>query len=184
MVLLAGLLAACSGTSAVDTDAANGPQLKSLRAVSTGILPVAERRAAPVLRGSTLEGDALDIADLRGQVVVVNFWASWCPPCRTEAPHLIKVAKDMSGQGVRFVGINIKDSQDAALRFQQRRAVPYPSLFDQPGILLTRFRRYVPQQPPSTLLLDRQGRVAGLLHGGVLADELATPVAALAAERP
>jgi thiol-disulfide isomerase/thioredoxin len=179
--LLCAVLTSCTGTKAV-TDGSGGPQLRQLDTGSTGLLPIGDRRPAPALKGETLDGGRLDIAELRGSVVVVNFWASWCPPCRAESPNLVKVAQDNAAKGVRFVGVNIKDDRSAARRFDEVHDVPYPSLFDQPGVLLTRFRRFVPQVPPTTLLIDRQGRIAALLRGGVTETELSGPVQALAGE--
>jgi thiol-disulfide isomerase/thioredoxin len=178
---LCAALAGCTGTSAV-TDGSGGPQLKQIETGSTGLLRVSDRVPAPTLRGETLDGATLDVGRLRGQVVVVNFWASWCPPCRAESPNLVQVAKETAGKGVQFVGVNIKDDRSAAKRFDEVHDVPYPSLFDQPGVLLTRFRKLVPQVPPTTLLLDRQGRIAGLFRGGVTATELSGPVQSLAGE--
>ena len=175
-------LAGCTGTSAV-SDGSGGPQLKQIDTGSTGLLRIGDRVPAPTLRGETLDGSALDVSSLRGSVVVVNFWASWCPPCRAESPNLVQVAKDNAARGVRFVGVNVKDDRSAAQRFDEVHHVPYPSLFDQPGVLLTRFRSFVPQVPPTTLLIDREGRIAGLFRGGVTATELSGPVQVLAGER-
>ncbi len=174
-------LAGCTGTSAV-TDGSGGPQLKPIDTGSTGLLRVGDRVPAPTLRGETLEGSGLDVSSLRGKVVVVNFWASWCPPCRAESANLVRVANENAGKGVQFVGVNIKDDRSAAKRFDEVHDVPYPSLYDQPGVLLTRFRKFVPQVPPTTLLIDRKGRIAGLFRGGVTEAELSGPVQALAGE--
>ena len=180
-LLLALVLTGCTGTQAT-TDGSGGPQLRQLDTASTGLLRISDRTPAPALSGPTLEGTDLDVASLRGKVVVVNFWASWCPPCRAESPALIKVANDTRALGVEFIGVNIKDNRSAALRFDEVQRVPYPSLYDQPGVLLTRFRRLVPQTPPTTLLIDKQGRVAGLFRGGITETELSGPVQALASE--
>ena len=137
---------------------------------------------APALAGETLQGTPLDTASMKGKVVVLNFWADWCGPCRAEAPFLNGVATQTAASGVQFVGVNVKNDRSAALAFERVSGTPYPSLYDQPGALLLRFRRIVPQTPPSTMLIDRQGRLAGIFNGGVTESELAGPVQALAAE--
>ena len=182
LLALPVLLAGCSGTSGADADGAGAYDFARLPVGPDGLFPVGDRRAAPVIAGQTLQGEALDVAALRGQVVVLNFWADWCGPCRGEAPFLNAVATSTAERGVTFVGINVKDDRNAALAFERVRQVTYRSIYDQPGVLLTRFRKVVPQTPPSTLLLDRQGRVAGIFNGTVVESELAPPVLALAAE--
>ena len=181
---LAGVLAltGCSGESAT-ADGPSTPQLKTVDAGDNGLLAPDDRPPAPALSGTTLTGERLDVADYEGKVVVLNFWASWCPPCRAEAPNLIEVAEQTKDDGVQFIGVNVKNAKDEALAFERKQAVPYPSLHDQPGVLLTRFRKLVPQVPPTTLILDRQGRIAGRFIGGVTTRELLVPVQALAAEK-
>ena len=174
-------LTGCSGDSAT-TDGPTTPQLKLVDAGENGLITPSDRPPAPQIFGTTLDGDELDVADYRGKVVVLNFWASWCPPCRAEAANLIQVAEQTEAEGVQFIGVNVKNAKDEALAFERNKGVPYPSLHDQPGVLLTRFRKLVPQIPPTTLLLDREGRIAGRFIGGVTARELLVPVRALAAE--
>ena len=187
-VLLSALLAlalpGCAGDRAVDTVQARTPQLKTVPDGPTGVFPVAGRALAPPVSGTTLEGARLDVADLRGKVVVVNFWASWCAPCRAEAPNLRAVAERRKAEGAEFVGVAIKDDRDAARAFERRQGMPYPSLFDQAGVVLTRFRELTPQVPPTTLILDRQGRVAARFIGGVTETELDGPVQTVLRERP
>jgi len=174
-------LTGCSGDSAT-TDGPTTPQLKLVDAGENGLITPADRPRAPEIFGTTLDGEELDVADYRGKVVVLNFWASWCPPCRAEAANLISVAEQTEAEGVQFIGVNVKNAKDEAIAFERNKGVTYPSLHDQPGVLLTRFRKLVPQIPPTTLLLDREGRIAGRFIGGVTERELLTPVRALAAE--
>jgi thiol-disulfide isomerase/thioredoxin len=176
-------LAACSGQSAT-ADGPTTPQLETIDVGENGLIAPADRPPAPALSGTTLDGERLDVADYRGTVVVLNFWASWCPPCRAEAANLIEVAEATKDEGVQFLGVNVKNAKEEALAFERKQGVPYPSLHDQPGVLLTRFRALVPQVPPTTLLLDREGRIAGRFIGGVTTRELLTPVRMLAAESP
>lgn len=183
---LAAVLAVVLGLSACTGQAADAgpvtPQLETLDENTNGLIEPADRVPAPSLAGPTIGGEHLDVGDLRGDVVVVNFWASWCPPCRAEADNLISVAEQTEDEGVRFVGVNFRDEPGNAAAFERSYEVPYPSIVDQSGSLLTRFRRLVPQQPPTTLLLDREGRIAARFIGGVTEAELLAPVQALAAE--
>ena len=174
-------LTACSGTSATAGSPAP-PQLKTLQTGEDGLVPVGDRQQAPALSGTTLDGEPLDVADLRGQVVVLNFWASWCAPCRAEAATLNEVAARTADEGVRFVGVNVKDEAGPARAFERNQSVSYPSLHDQPGRLLLQFRRSVPQTPPTTLVLDREGRIAAFFAGAVRLSDLLGPVEQIAAE--
>ncbi len=176
------LLSGCAGTSGADASGATEYQFGRLSSGANGLFPVADRRPAPALAGQTLQGQPLDTATMKGKVVVLNFWADWCAPCRAEAPFLDAVATRSASAGVQFVGVNVKNDRSSALSFERVSGTPYPSLYDQPGALLLRFRKIVPQTPPSTMLIDRQGRLAGIFNGGVTESELGSSVQALAAE--
>ncbi|MFI8896127.1 TlpA family protein disulfide reductase [Streptomyces paradoxus] len=122
-----------------------------------------ERTPAPDLSGKTIAGKTLDVADYKGKVVVLNVWGSWCNPCRAEAKYFSKVSKEYAGKGVQFVGINTRDtSTGAALAFEKDWGITYPSLYDPTGKLLLRFKKGTlnPQAIPSTLILDRNGKIA------------------------
>ncbi|MFF9771764.1 TlpA family protein disulfide reductase [Streptomyces sp. NPDC053086] len=126
-------------------------------------VPAGKRAPAPDLSGKTIDGTTLDVADYKGRVVVINVWGSWCGPCRSEAPYFAKVSKEYKDKGVQFVGINTRDtSTTPALAFEKDHGVGYPSLYDPTGKLMLRFKKGTlnPQLIPSTLIIDRHGKVA------------------------
>lgn len=130
-------------------------------------VPEADRGEPVEAAGDTLEGEPYDVADHRGEVLVVNVWGSWCSPCRTETPVLVD-AYDELPAGTEMVGINIRDDREDALAFERSFSVPYPSI-DDPGseTLLGFPPPYNPRDTPSTIVLDREGRVAALIRGAL-----------------
>ena len=121
------------------------------------------------LSGTTAEGDEVDLADWRGDVVVLNVWYAACAPCRAEAPDLVAVATDYEADGVRFLGVNTRDDVAGAQAFQRTYDIPYPSVLDaSSGAALLALRGSVPPQAvPTTLVLDAEGRVAARALGRV-----------------
>jgi thiol-disulfide isomerase/thioredoxin len=130
--------------------------------------PVSERQRVPGLEGNTLDGSPFDLADLAGDVVVINVWGSWCGPCRTETPDLVRLANKYSDRGVSFVGINTRDNAGAANAFVARYDVPYPSVVDDGGRVLLGLRDHLPTSAvPSTVVVDAEGMIAATVIGPV-----------------
>ena len=132
------------------------------------------RPAAPPVTGTTLTGRKLTLASYRGRgVVVLNFWGSWCAPCRQEAPALAALASHFQAAGVRFLGVDIRDSPASAQAFLRDYRISYPSLNDPGDEIALAFRGTVPPVGiPTTLLIDRNGRIAARIVGGVSYDGL------------
>jgi peroxiredoxin len=134
---------------------------------------IADRGRPIAFAGETLQGKRFAVSDHRGEVVVVNVWGSWCPPCVKEAPALQQVWEQSKGEGVQFVGINTRDEPAQARAHEKRFAVTYPSVDDDNGRVLLALRGTLPPRSiPSTLVLDRQGRVAYRVLSDVRASTL------------
>jgi thiol-disulfide isomerase/thioredoxin len=148
------------------------------------LLDPAERVAAPSLVGTTLDGQQLSSAGLAGDVLVVNVWASWCAPCRSEAPSLERLSKEFADQGVSFIGLNTRDSDTSARSFVERFGISYPNVVDRDGVLQLGFRDSLPPRAiPSTLVMDRSGRVAARVLGAVSESSLRGVIEAVADEK-
>lgn len=161
----AALLAGCSSTSAATAGADSGFVAGDGSLV---VLPESQRQPAPDVVGTTLDGGTFRLSDHRGEVVALNVWASWCAPCRAEAPVLAKAAADYAAEGVQFVGLDTRDSDTSARSFLQKFGVTYPNVIDGDGRLQLLFADSLPPQAiPSTVFIDRQGRVAARALGKV-----------------
>jgi thiol-disulfide isomerase/thioredoxin len=125
-----------------------------------------DRGEAIELTGEGLDGEPLDLGDLRGEIAVVNVWGSWCPPCRAEMPDLVGAAQE-TDDVASFVGINIRESStDTAQAFNRTFDVAYPSFYSFDGQALLAFSGTItPNSIPSTIVLDPEGRVAGSVIG-------------------
>ena len=129
---------------------------------------VADRGEPVELAGVTYDGEELDLADWRGDAVVLNFWYAACPPCRAEAPDLAAIHADYAADGVRLLGVNPRDDAATAQAFERTFEVPYPSLHDEAARGVAALEGVVPLQAmPTTVVLDAEGRVAGRVLGQI-----------------
>ena len=176
LLALAGVLAlltGCStGSDAVDVN--NGGEFRFVAATPSGeVIPAGERASAPEFSGTLLGGGAFSSEELSGDVAVLNFWGSWCPPCRVETPEFQQVYADVRDDGVQFLGLNVKEnSEQFALAFVDRFGIEFPSLYDPRGEVALAFRDYPATAIPSTIVLDRDQRVAAVYTGAVAQDDL------------
>lgn len=126
----------------------------------------AEDRDGPLsIVGETLDGAPFDLADLRGKVVVLNSWASWCPPCEAEMPAFVNLADTSDPEDIVVVGLNVSDELDAARAFIDEYEMTFPIVSDPDGALLASIPGVPPKSLPSTVILDREGRIATRIIG-------------------
>ena len=133
--------------------------------------------SAPDFSLQRFDGGQLSLANLRDQVIVVNFWASWCEPCREEAPILERVWQEYQGQGVTFMGIAYKDTEGKARAFLDEFGITYPNALD-PGNRVA--RSYRVQGVPETFFI-KDGEIADLYIGPLTEDQLVTRIERLLA---
>ena len=185
MVLATALLgSACSGgTDAVDQSA--GGQYRYVGATPKGkTIAEAKRKPAGPATGTLLDGGGWTLNALKGQVVVVNYWATWCAPCRIETPNLQKVYTAWKPKGVTFVGIDVKEANRSPVQaFVKDNAVTYPIVFDEGAKTALQIGHLPLQGLPNTVVIDKQGRVAAVYVGNVLPADLEPVLASLTTER-
>jgi thiol-disulfide isomerase/thioredoxin len=115
----------------------------------------------------TLDGAVQTLSKFRGQVLVINYWATWCAPCREEIPVFIKLQKEFTGNGVQFIGIAV-DQADKVRDFAQEFGINYPLLIaGMDAVELSRQAGNKAGVLPYTLVLDRSGTIAASLVGGI-----------------
>jgi thiol-disulfide isomerase/thioredoxin len=165
-VLLAGALAATLLTSGKGNPAS---------ATNTVAYPVGHRPLAPDLTGTSLTGAPIKLSSYRGKTVVLNFWGSWCSPCRSEAPVLALLDKQYASKGVAFLGDDVGDTPVNALAFTRGVGISYPSINDQAYAVVAQLSRVVPvSDTPTTVVIDKTGHVAGTILGAINYGEMTT----------
>ncbi|GAA0793401.1 TlpA family protein disulfide reductase [Spirilliplanes yamanashiensis] len=178
---IAAALALAGCGDAAPTPAAGTADLAAGAPVSQ-LYPPPERTTPQPVTGELLDGTPFDLLSLRGKVVVVNWWGSWCAPCRVETPDLVAAYEATEEEGVAFLGVNVRDTRDAATSFSTDFRVPYPSVFDPAGRVALAFRDVPPTVVPTTVILDRSGRVATAFRKVVTQDELESAIRGIATE--
>jgi cytochrome c biogenesis protein CcmG/thiol:disulfide interchange protein DsbE len=133
--------------------------------------PVPAGDAAPPLALPDLAGTTVDLASLRGKVVAVNFWASWCPPCREELPELAEVWTEHRGRCFELLGVAEESAREDVLRLAS--AIPYPVLLDEKAEALSPWKV---AGYPRTYLLDTEGKVRRVFDGALRKRQLAEAI--------
>jgi len=181
LVSVLGATVACSGSHAVDQGVAGSNGYVSGDALLT-FVPIGHRREVHGISGTLIDGGHFDLAQWRGKVVVVNFWGQWCAPCQSEAKALQQVYDDDKGRGVEFLGIDVRDDPASGRAFERAHGITYPSIDDPSNLLALRFEGLTPNATPTTVVLDRSGRIAARQSGEILYTQLRDLVAHVLAE--
>jgi peroxiredoxin len=152
-ILLVGMLS----TLAAAQSNALAPLLKSLELATypAGTLP-------PAFSGGTLDARQVSMADFRGNVVVVNFWASWCVECRAEMPALERLHRDYTSRGLAVIGVNVREDVDTARRYATQMGLTFPVVLDPKGTIPA---TYGVVGLPVTVLVGRDGRAVAFAVG-------------------
>ncbi|MFA7617944.1 MAG: TlpA disulfide reductase family protein [Thiohalomonadaceae bacterium] len=134
---------------------------------------------APPFELLTMDGDALELADLHGQVVAVRFWADWCPYCRSEMIALEPVYRRLHGEGLEILAVNVAQERATVVNFMKMLDVSYPALMDETSEVA---RLYGVIGLPMTVFVDRAGRVRGKILGESDASSFETMARSLLSE--
>lgn len=146
----------------------------------------ADREPGPTIEGESLmeEGKRLKVSDYEGKVVVLNIWGAWCPPCRVEAPQMQKIWDTYQDKGVQVLGIDVRDDDRTFPEdFMRDTKLTYPSIYDPPMRSLLLMKGYPRSAVPSTIVLDKQHRVAAVYLRDLLASDLTPLIDRLLAEK-
>lgn len=138
-----------------------------------------ESGTAPDFRLTTFDGETMTLGELRGQVVIINFWASWCPPCRDEATYLETTWRKYRDRGVVLIGVDYVDTESAARAYLEEFDITYPN---GPDVGQEIAQAYRIKGVPETFYVDRQGQLRGVKIGPLFPPELNDVIEDLLAE--
>jgi len=144
---------------------------------------VKESGLAPDFSLKTLEGQEMTLASLKGKVVLIDFWATWCGPCRESIPHLATLYKNYRDKGFEVIGVSVdKGEAEMVRRFSKSMDIPYPILIASEEVT----RSYAVTALPTAFLIDREGNIQEKVIGfnSKIAKELAAKVKELTSEKP
>jgi thiol-disulfide isomerase/thioredoxin len=134
-----------------------------------------QRPLAPDITAKSLTGATTSLSNYRGKTLVLNFWGSWCAPCRAEAPTLAYLSKEYGSKGVAFLGDDVEDTPQNGLAFESTYGITYQS-FNDPGYSVAQeFYKVAPvNDTPTTIVIDKTGHVVGQVLGEVSFGEMTT----------
>ena len=177
LAALAGI--ALLGLLLLDTGRAGQPEraIPSLAGERAGLVGVPDGQAAPDFSVKLFDGATFRLAEQRGRAVVLNFWASWCPPCRAEMPYFETTYRAYRERGVDFVGVTVQDDQADSQAFLKELSVSYPSGADEGNQIALRYQL---TGLPTTVFINRDGIISRKWIGAISERQLLDLVEELA----
>ena len=130
---------------------------------------IAVGELAPDFTGTTVDGQIITLSDLKGKLVLVNVFASWCGPCRVETPHLVEVYNEIDRDRVEFIGLNLQETPEAVEFFKDEFFITYPLVLNESGDLTN---IYSPIGLPTTWFIDRDGVIRFRFSGAITKEAL------------
>jgi len=151
-----------------------GTLLGLLFILTLAVKAKAQIASTPALRLKDINGRALRLSDYRGKVVLLNFWATWCPPCRKEVPDLIRLQRDYRKQGLRVIGVTYPpQTKTEVRRFARQMGINYPVAL---GRKETKLQFTSSDTLPMTIVIGRDGRIREVIEGILLPEEVETKI--------
>jgi peroxiredoxin len=182
-VIVVGLaLTACSGgKDAVDQQA--GGQYRFVGGTSKGhTIQVPDRKTAGPVTAPLLDGGNFQLANYKGKVVVINFWASWCIPCQVEMPQFDLLYRQLKTEGIQFLGIDAKDTRSGGRSFVHANDISYPIVWDEQARTALQLGKVPSATLPFTVIVDKQQRIAAVYLAAVQPADLRPVITGLARE--
>ena len=145
----------------------------SLAGASSNPYPLTAGTPAPDFSLKTLDGQTVSLHDYQGKAVMVNFWATWCPPCRSEMPDMQNLYSELKGKGVEILAVNVQEARPPIEKFVTQFGLTFPILLDVSGDVV---QQYGVQALPTSYFIDREGRISafnfGALNGSAIRKKL------------
>lgn len=180
-ILAVVLLAGC--TASTDAPKQTGSEFRFVEGTPSGeVIAKDDRQDAPNITGELLTGEPYALDEHAGSIVVMNFWASWCAPCRIETPDLQQIYETYQPQGVELIGVLVRDTKGQGQTFSQQVGVTYPSLYDPSAKIALQLNGYPLTAIPSTVVIDANGQVAAAYVSVVDVESLTSTIEKLLAE--
>ena len=159
-----GLLLATLSSGLAGAQAASAPASEAVGSKADTMTPEAQRKAPPDFALTNADGQRVQLSALRGRVVLLDFWATWCGGCKVEIPWYVEFDKKYRTQGLAVIGVSMDDGGMSVVKpFLAQKGIRYPVVMGNEGLA----KQYKINEMPVTLLIDRQGRIA-VAHTGVV----------------